>query len=197
MTLKKPDPSRSSFDYIGSIQLNVRGPAGLPLVKPPYSRLTAYDMTKGDIAWTVPLGDGPTGHPALRELGLEKLGSGARGHVLVTDTLLFVATGQRVFELPEMAELELLGENAVGELDAAIEEEAGGSEAASEPAEWTFEPSRLSAYDKKTGELLWSTELAEEIGGSPISYLHEGKQYIVFAIGGQAEPAKLVAYGLR
>ena len=39
------------------------GPQGLPLVKPPYSRMTAYDMNTGDIAWQVPTGRGPGSHP--------------------------------------------------------------------------------------------------------------------------------------
>ena len=36
--MKKPDPNRSSFDYIGSIQISPPGPFGLPIVKPPYTR---------------------------------------------------------------------------------------------------------------------------------------------------------------
>ena len=39
---------------------------GLRLVKPPYSRITAYDMNTGTIAWQVPLGDGPRTHPLSR-----------------------------------------------------------------------------------------------------------------------------------
>ena len=39
------------------------GPQGLPLVKPPYSRMTAYNLNTGDIAWQVPTGSGPGAHP--------------------------------------------------------------------------------------------------------------------------------------
>ncbi len=40
-------------------------PQGLPLFKPPYSRMTAIDMNTGDHAWMVPLGDGAAReHPA-------------------------------------------------------------------------------------------------------------------------------------
>ncbi len=63
---------------------------GLPLVKPPYSRLTAYDMNRGELLWQVPLGDGPRRHPLIAHLNLGPLGGG-RGYVLVTPTLLFVA----------------------------------------------------------------------------------------------------------
>ena len=33
-------------------------PQGLPLLKPPYSRMTAIDMNTGEHAWMVPAGDG-------------------------------------------------------------------------------------------------------------------------------------------
>ena len=49
----------------------------------------------------------------------------------------------------------------------------------------------LAAYDKATGELVWSTELGSHTDGSPITYMHEGKQYLVFAIGGNPEAAEL------
>jgi quinoprotein glucose dehydrogenase len=68
------------------------GPQGLPLVKPPYSRLTAYDLNKGDIAWQVPTGKGMQrvrGNPALKGLNLPALGGqGGSGGVLVTKTLV-------------------------------------------------------------------------------------------------------------
>ena len=62
---------------------------GLPLVKPPYSRVTAYDLNSGTIAWQVPLGDGPRNHPLVAHLNLGPLGGG-RGYVLATRSLLFV-----------------------------------------------------------------------------------------------------------
>ena len=46
---------------------------GLPLVKPPYSRISAIDLTKGEIRWQVPHGDTPDlvkNHPALKGLDL-------------------------------------------------------------------------------------------------------------------------------
>ena len=42
---------------------------GLPLVKPPYGRITAFDMNKGDLVWQIAHGDTPDNiknHPALR-----------------------------------------------------------------------------------------------------------------------------------
>ena len=35
-----------------------RMPHGLPLLKPPYSRMTAIDMNTGEHVWMTPLGDG-------------------------------------------------------------------------------------------------------------------------------------------
>ena len=68
------------------------GPQGLPLIKPPYSRMTAYDLNRGEIAWQVPTGMGPDGvrnHPALKGVKLPPLGGqGGAGGPLVTKTLL-------------------------------------------------------------------------------------------------------------
>ena len=68
-----------------------RMPQGLPLVKPPYSRMTAIDMNTGDHAWWVPTGDGDRfrNHPLLRDLDLPPLGGdNAINGPLLTKTLL-------------------------------------------------------------------------------------------------------------
>jgi quinoprotein glucose dehydrogenase len=72
----------------------VKGPRGLPLFKPPYSSITAYDMNRGEKLWTIPHGDGPRDHPALRDLKLPQLGSLEKpGGPLLTKTLLFLGQG--------------------------------------------------------------------------------------------------------
>ena len=63
---------------------------GIPLYKPPYSRLTAYDLNEGRIAWQVPIGEGPRNHPLLKDLALGPLGNGRRSSLLATPSLLFV-----------------------------------------------------------------------------------------------------------
>ena len=66
-------------------------PQGLPLWKPPYSRMTAIDMNTGDHLWMTPLGAGDRirGHPLLRHLDLPPLGGDSGRHgPLVTKTLL-------------------------------------------------------------------------------------------------------------
>ena len=66
---------------------------GLPLFKPPYFRVTAIDMNKGERLWMAPLGNGPRNHPLLKDLNLSPLGGDYhRASVLVTKTLLFVTT---------------------------------------------------------------------------------------------------------
>ncbi len=175
-TLRKPDPNRSSFDYVGRIDSDVRGPRDLPLVKPPYSRITAYDMNRGEIAWTVPLGDGPRRHPALAGLDLPPLGSGARGHVVATKTLLFANSG-----------LSLAFRSIA---DEATAEGAG-------PDDWRVETPALRAFDKSTGELVGEIELPAHTDGSPVTFLHRGRQYIVFALGGRGSGRfELIAYRL-
>lgn len=68
------------------------GPEGLPLVKPPYSRITAIDLTTGEHAWMAPNGNGPRDHPLLRHLNLPPLGEPstlAAPALLLTGSLLF------------------------------------------------------------------------------------------------------------
>jgi len=66
------------------------GPDGLPLLRPPYGRITALDLNKGEKLWMVPNGDGPRDHPLLKGLNLPPLGTIGRPAALVTRTLLFL-----------------------------------------------------------------------------------------------------------
>jgi len=50
---------------------------GLPLMKPPYGRITAIDLTRGEIAWQIAHGDTPDAiknHPALKGLSIPRTG---------------------------------------------------------------------------------------------------------------------------
>jgi quinoprotein glucose dehydrogenase len=71
----------------------------LPLVKPPYGRITAIDLTVGEILWQVPLGDTPgyiRQHPDLQGVNVPATGGLTRGTgLLVTSTLLFSGEGQQ------------------------------------------------------------------------------------------------------
>ena len=55
---------------------------------------------------------------------------------------------------------------------------------------------RLRAYDKTSGAVVWETEFAAGTNGSPITYLHDGKQYIVLPIGSLDHPGEWIALAL-
>jgi quinoprotein glucose dehydrogenase len=180
VTLQAPDASRSSFRYVAGIETQIPGPRGLPLFKPPYGRLTAYDLNRGEIAWVTPLGDGPRHHPALRHLNLPPLGLPARSHALATKSLLFVTTGTSLYG-PEDPDGEGAPAGVVSEADAA----------------WWRESPKLRALDKKSGAVLWEHELPGHPDGTPMTYLLEdGRQVLVLAIGGRGKPFELIAFAL-
>ena len=88
------DASESNFNYLRLSNQAVRGPRGLPILKPPYATITAIDMNKGEILWQQANGKdyGPvTNHPDLVGVDLPPLGGGGRQAVLVTSTLLIHA----------------------------------------------------------------------------------------------------------
>jgi len=65
---------------------------GLSIIKPPYSRLTAIDLNRGEHLWMAPLGSGPRDHPLLKDLNLPPLGDRMQGvSVLVTKTLVIAS----------------------------------------------------------------------------------------------------------
>ena len=89
-------PERERLDRRGNIRDVPRMPQGLPLLKPPYSRMTAIDMNTGDHAWWVPTGSGDRyrRHPRLRHLDLPPLGgdNGSSGPLLTKTLLLYCLT---------------------------------------------------------------------------------------------------------
>jgi quinoprotein glucose dehydrogenase len=146
---------RSDMNYIlgfGRAQVA----RGIPIVKPPWGRITALNLTDGTLAWMVPNGDTPEG--VAERLGVEpedvpRTGKVSRAGVLVTKTLL------------------MAGEGSSG---AAV----------------------FRALDKMTGETLGEIELPNAQVGLPMTYMHEGRQYIVISVGGGGEAAELVALAL-
>ena len=90
------DPAQTNLRYRASTRELLLGPRGLPLMKPPYGRITAINLNRGDVAWMVPNGDGPRDHPAIKHLNLPPLGHASRGALLVTRTLLFAPDGDQV-----------------------------------------------------------------------------------------------------
>ena len=93
-----PDPDAgATLRYIevrGQGSSRPEMPQGLPLFKPPYSRMTAIDLNTGDHVWMTPTGNGDRirNHPQLRHLNLPPVGGDAsRSGSLVTKTLLIYA----------------------------------------------------------------------------------------------------------
>jgi quinoprotein glucose dehydrogenase len=170
--LEKGDTAPGNMRYRRGPMSNLPTLDSIPLYKPPYSRVTAYDLNKGTIAWQVPIGDGPRNHPLLKDLGLGPLGNGTRGSPLVTSTLLFVS--QFSGGLGRGAALRV-GDRPLTEM--------------------APEPPKFRAFDKRTGELVWERELPLGPSAAPMTYMVGGRQYIVLAIGGGLN-AELIAYAL-
>ena len=87
------DPERSDLRIRPRVS-SLTGPERLPLFKPPYAQLVALDMNRGERLWSIPIGDGPTDHEALRGLDLPPTGTFEKlGGPLLTKTLLFIGQG--------------------------------------------------------------------------------------------------------
>jgi quinoprotein glucose dehydrogenase len=95
LRLAKPDPKLdSNLLYVQSPARGPTMPDGLPLFKPPYSRITAIDMNTGTHAWMVPAGNGDRirNNPRLKGLNLPPLGGDSTfSGPLLTRTLLIYA----------------------------------------------------------------------------------------------------------
>jgi glucose dehydrogenase len=92
--LVTPTDAKATMRYVakssGRITPDIEG---LPLVKPPYGRITALDLNKGEQVWMAANGDGPRDHPLLKHLNLPPLGIPSRPAPLLTKTLLFLGEG--------------------------------------------------------------------------------------------------------
>ena len=137
---------------------------GLPLIKPPYGRITAVDLDKGEIRWQVPHGETPDNvknHPALKGVKIvPRTGQPGNVGTLVTKTLL-IAGEPRVTT------------TSTGQRGA-----------------------MLRAYDKATGNEVGAVYMPAQQSGSPMTYLFNGRQYIVVAISGGNYSGELLAFRL-
>ena len=140
------------------------GPQGLPLVKPPWGRITAIDLNTGEHLWMIANGDAPDyvrNHPALQGIDLRNTGKPSRSPLLVTKTLLFGADGNNLWASPAGA---------------------GGN--------------LFRAIDKQTGKVIHEMPLPSMATGVPMTYMVDGRQFIVIAVGAIGTPAELVALAL-
>ena len=139
-----PAPAAAEADTSLTVQ-------GLPLIKPPYGRITAIDLNKGDIIWQIAHGETPDNirnHPALRGMNIPRTGRPGLVGTLVTKTLV-IAGETGVFTLPN------------------------GRRGA-----------MLRAYDKANGKELGAVYMPAPQSGSPMTYMLNGRQYIVVPISG-------------
>ncbi len=85
-------------DWVVANRGDFHGPQGLPIYKPPYSRITAIDMNTGEHLWQIPNGDTPErikNHPALKGVDLPNTGVNSHPNTVVTKSLLIHAEGAR------------------------------------------------------------------------------------------------------
>ena len=175
MQLAPPDPSESDFRYNPGRPGRLEGPQGLPLWKPPYVRLSAFDLNTGTREWMVPLGDGP--RQQIIDMGVPDpgpLGGGAYTGPLLTKTLLFLGFRARR-DVPDL------------EFRPTTERGVTSRTYSTAPV--------LLAFDKATGETIHAVELPAAPTGTPMTYMRNGTQYIVLAYG-TANDAGLIALAL-
>jgi quinoprotein glucose dehydrogenase len=82
--------------YIQGVGRPPRVLESLPLIKPPYGRITAIDMKSGDHKWWIANADTPqeiANHAALKNVRLERTGIPTRAGILLTKSLLFAGEG--------------------------------------------------------------------------------------------------------
>jgi len=93
------DPVRSSVRYVLRDAV-VEQPFDLPLLRPPWSWISAIDMNSGRIAWQRPNSDTPREvqeHPLLADKIVPATGNDDRSGLLVTKTLLFSGEGAGMY----------------------------------------------------------------------------------------------------
>jgi len=138
-------------------------PQGLPLLKPPYGRLTAIDLDRGEIVWQVAHGETPDSvrnHPALKGLNIPRTGQSGAVGALVTKTLVIVG--------------DPLATTAPGRARGAM----------------------LRAYDKATGKEVGTVFLPAQQSGTPMTYMLNGRQFIVVAVSGGSYSGEYIAFAL-
>ena len=129
---------------------------GISIVKPPWGRITALDLSTGEHAWTIANGDTPDYVAQRLDIDpslIPRTGKPTRSGVLVTRTLVFHGEGGRGDPL-------------------------------------------LHAVNKATGEEIARIDLPGSQVGLPMTYMHDGRQYILVAVSSGGQASELVALAL-
>jgi quinoprotein glucose dehydrogenase len=110
-------PAEAGRPGTGAAAASSRGLGPIPLTKPPYAYLVAVDLSRGEIAWKVPFGQGSQAirqHPLLKGVALpDRLGTpGPAGLAVTKGGLVFIgggdpylyafdkATGKEIWRVP-------------------------------------------------------------------------------------------------
>jgi quinoprotein glucose dehydrogenase len=139
---------------------------GLPIVKPPYGVISAVNLDRGDITWQVPYGETPDN---IRQI-FSTLP--ALKGMTIPNTGMNGSVGLVVTKT-----LVILGDSQI----TSVTHPRGAM---------------LRAYDKATGKEVGSVLMPAPQSGSPMTYMLDGRQYIVVAVSGGAYSGEYIAYAL-
>jgi glucose dehydrogenase len=159
---------------------------GISILKPrEFGGVTAYDLNSGDKKWWVPNGNQwrqeTTEDPLFAGVTLPRVAAtGGQAEVMVTKTLLVNGPGRNG------------GPGGAGRGRAG---RAGGGGRGGGGANAPAIPPRLYAFDKTTGKEVGAVQIPSLNTAVPMTFLHQGRQYIVFA-SGQGSHTGLIALTL-
>jgi quinoprotein glucose dehydrogenase len=171
--IPNPNPGKSDLRFLkgnpssglgqgGLGGLNVEG---LPLTKPPYGRISAIQMDRGEILWQIAHGETPDNvrnHAKLKGLTIPRTGQPCVGlaGLLVTKTLVI------------------------------------GGECSVTATSTGARGAMMRAYDKAAGKEVGAVFMPAQQSGSPMTYMVDGKQYVLVAVGGGNYVGEYIAYRL-
>jgi len=156
---------------------------GVSILKPKQlGGITAYDLNTGDKKWWVPNGnqwrEQTTNDPLFTDVQLPRVPAlGGQAEVITTKTLVIHGTGRQ-------------GGGGRGARGGAAQGGGRGGGAGAAPV-----GPKLYAFDKATGKQVGAVAIPTVNTAVPMTFLHQGKQYIVFA-SGQGEHTSLIALTL-
>ncbi len=157
LTTARPVPVESDDDRPLSV-------AGLPIIKPPYSTITAIDLDSGEIKWQIPHGETPDfirNSPALKGMQIPRTGQTSYNiGTLLTKTLV------------------IAGDSMV-------------TSTADHPR-----GAMLRAYDQGSGREVGAVWLPAPQSGSPMTFMLNGRQYIVVAVSGGNYSGEYICFSL-
>jgi quinoprotein glucose dehydrogenase len=155
-----PAPAAPAGGEGGGAAITVRG---LPLIKPPYGRITAIDLERGTIKWQIAHGetlDNVKNNPALKGITIPRTGQSGIIGTLSTKSLV------------------IAGESRVTTTSTGVR------------------GAMLRAYDKNDGKEVGAVYLPAPQSGSPMTYMYNGKQYLIVAVSGGNYSGELIAFKL-